>query len=71
MIYDPDMEPDLNMNEEKYHRHISTTINHFYEKLFLLGDYMNTSTAKKIAKHRENYMKNYISEFLDEWEGIQ
>lgn len=59
------------MNAEKYQRHISTTINHFYEKLFLLKDLMNTDTAKKIAEQRESYMKTYLSEFLDEWEGIR
>ena len=50
---------------------LSTTINHFYEKLFLLKDLMNTDTAKKIAEQRESYMKTYLSEFLDEWEGIR
>ena len=47
------------------------TFNHFYEKLFLLKDLMNTDTAKKIAEQRESYMKTYLSEFLDEWEGIR
>ena len=71
IIYDPDIKPTANMNAEKYQRHISTTINHFYEKLFLLKDLMNTDTAKKIAEQRESYMKTYLSEFLDEWEGIR
>ena len=59
------------MNAGQYQSHISTTINHFYEKLFLLKDLMNTDTAKKIAGQREAYMKAYISEFLDEWDGIR
>lgn len=71
IIYDPEIKPSVNMDSDKYQNHISTTINHFYEKLFLLKDLMNTDTAKKIAKQRENYMKNYISEFLDEWDGIR
>lgn len=49
----------------------STTVNHFYEKLFLLKDMMNTSTAKEIAESREKYMKDYISEFMDEWVGAR
>ena len=71
IIYDPEIKPTVNMNADKYQNHISTTINHFYEKLFQLKDLMNTDTAKKIAEQRETYMKIYISEFLDEWEGIR
>ena len=71
IIHDPEIKPTANMNADKYQSHISTSINHFYEKLFQLKDLMNTETAKKIAQQRENYMKNYISEFLDEWDGIR
>ena len=71
VIYDPDIKPILDLNGEVYHSHVSTTINHFYEKLFLVGDMINTPTAKKIAEHREIYMREYISEFLGEWEGIR
>ena len=70
VIHDPDIKPNLKMNADEYKNHISTSINHFYEKLFLLKDMMNTETAKKIAEQRENYMKTYITEFLNEWEGI-
>ena len=71
IIHDPEIKPTVNMNADKYQSHISTSINHFYEKLFQLKDLMNTDTAKKIAEQRENYMRNYISEFLDEWDGIR
>lgn len=71
IIYDPDIKPLVNMNADKYQSHISTSINHFYEKLFQLKELMNTDTAKKIAEQRENYMRTYISEFLDEWDGIR
>lgn len=71
VIYDPDIKPNMNMNSDEYHNHVSTTINHFYEKLFRLKDLMNTTAAKKIAEQRGNYMETYISEFLDEWEGIE
>lgn len=71
VIYDPEMKPTVNMNADEYQTHSSTTINHFYEKLFQLKDLMNTDMAKRIAEQRENYMKIYISEFLDEWDGIR
>lgn len=71
MMHHPNMEPCLNMSREEYNQHVSTTINHFYEKLFLLKDLMNTMTAKKIAHDRELYMKEYITEFMNEWEGIK
>ncbi|MDE6585738.1 MAG: HD domain-containing protein [Clostridia bacterium] len=71
VIHDPDMKPSMHMNADEYQKHVSTTVNHFYEKLFLLKDLINTDTAKKIAERREDYMKAYISEFLDEWEGIR
>ena len=71
VIYDPDDKPKLGMNEQEMRNHVSTTVNHFYEKLFLLKDMMNTATAKKIAEQRDDYMKAYIEEFLDEWEGIR
>ena len=70
VIHDPEIKPAIHMNAGEYQNHISTTVNHFYEKLFQLKELMNTATAKKIARQRENYMKSYISEFLDEWDGI-
>ena len=69
IMHDPNILPKLDMNELEYRNHISTTINHFYEKLFNLKDLMNTDTGKKIATKREKYMKEYILEFLDEWDG--
>ena len=71
IIYDPDIKPTADMNAEKYQNHISTSVNHFYEKLFNLKDLMNTDTAKKLAEQREDYMKAYISELLDEWDGVR
>lgn len=69
VMYDPEIKPALNMSKEEYQNHVSTTVNHFYEKLFLLKNMMNTDSAKAIAEHRERYMKEYIDEFMDEWEG--
>lgn len=59
-IYDPEIKPTVNMNADKYQSHISTTINHFYEKLFQLKGLMNTDTAKKVSEQRDDYMKTYI-----------
>lgn len=71
VMHDPDIKPAMHMNAEEYRSHVSTTVNHFYEKLFLLKDMMNTATAKKIAKQREEFMQDYLSEFLAEWDGIR
>ena len=68
-LHHPDIKPKMRMSKEEYHNSNSTTINHFYEKLFLLADMMNTPTAKEIARSRDRYMKAYVAEFLAEWEG--
>ena len=71
VMHDPTIKPKTDMTKEEYHTHESTTINHFYEKLFKLKDLMNTSTARDIAKRRELFMKDYLDEFLNEWEGVK
>lgn len=69
-IHDPDIKPMTNMNKADYNQnHNSTSINHFYEKLLLLKDMMNTETAKKMAMHRQAVMKEYLVEFMAEWKG--
>ena len=68
-MYHPDIKPNLNMTREEYVKSESTTINHFYEKLFKLRGLMNTDVARKIATEREEFMKDFVSRFLDEWEG--
>ncbi len=70
-MYHPNTKPNMNMGKEEYNNHLSTTINHFYEKLFRLPELMNTHTAKDMAKERELYMKDYVSRFMDEWEWIK
>ena len=69
LMYHPDVKPNLNMSKEEYVNSKSTTVNHFYEKLFKLTDMMNTDTAKAIARERDAYMKGFLAEFMDEWEG--
>ncbi len=69
-IYDPDIKPMLNMSKREYYEnHNSTSINHFYEKLLLIKDMMNTETAKKMAEHRQIVMEQYLTEFMEEWKG--
>ena len=71
VMHDPNAKPNLNMNEVEYRNHVSTTINHFYEKLFNLKKLMNTDTAKELARTREEFMREYITRFYDEWDGIK
>ena len=71
VMYDPDIKPCLNMTEEEYRNHISTTVNHFYEKLFNLKKLMNTKTGKEMAEDREKYMKEYLDRFIKEWNGLK
>ena len=64
-----DEKPERNMDEASYHQHQSSTINHFYEKLLLLKDMMNTECARVLADQRHQFMVNYLEEFFDEIEG--
>lgn len=68
-LYEPKLKPKLNQSKEVYKNSTAPTINHFYEKLLLLKDKMNTNTAKLIAKERHLFMQDYLSQFYDEWEG--
>ncbi len=68
-IYNPAIKPDLNMSKEAYKNSTAPSINHFYEKLLLLKDKMNTKTGKKIAAERHQFMERYLTQFYDEWNG--
>jgi len=68
-MYNPGIKPNLNMTKEEYKASTAPTLNHFYEKLLLLKDRMNTSTGKQLAEHRHRFMEQYLSEFYLEWDG--
>lgn len=68
-LYNPNIQPNLNMSKEEYKNSESPTLNHFYEKLLLLKDKMNTETGKKIAQKRHDFMVTFLSQFYAEWDG--
>jgi len=68
-LYNPEILPNLNLTKEEYKNSAAPTINHFYEKLLLLKDKMNTTSGKEIAENRHQFMVNYLSQFYDEWNG--
>lgn len=68
-LYNPDVPPALNMTKEEYKSSTAPTINHFYEKLLLLKDKMNTQTGRQIAEERHQFMLSYLEQFYDEWNG--
>ena len=67
LMYHPDIQPALNMTKEEYKKSKGTTINHFYEKLLLLKDLMNTETGKKLAEERHDFMVEFLDQFAREW----
>ncbi len=68
-LYDPDIEPNLGMSKEEYRNSTAPTINHFYEKLLLLKERMNTKTGRALAEGRHQFMKEFLDRFYREWEG--
>lgn len=65
-LYNPEIKPDLNMSKEAYKNSTAPTINHFYEKLLLLKDKMNTETGKRLAAQRHQFMEDYLQQFYAE-----
>ena len=68
-IYNPEIIPNLHMSKEEYKKSSSPTINHFYEKLLLLKDKMNTVSGRRIAADRHDYMESFLTQFYNEWNG--
>lgn len=69
LIYHPEIHPEIHSDFEDYKKSTAPTINHFYEKLLLLKDRLNTETAKEIAIKRHIFMKDYLNQFFDEWDN--
>ncbi|MEM6687618.1 MAG: HD domain-containing protein [Bacteroidota bacterium] len=69
-LFDPSIAPNLHMTKEEYKKSTAPTINHFYEKLLLLKDKMNTQTGKKIAEQRHAFMEQFLKQFFAEWDGL-
>ena len=70
-LYDPEITPNLKMTPSEYKASNAPTINHFYEKLLLLKDRMNTETGRKIAEERHQFMESFLKQFYDEWNGTK
>ena len=70
-LYDPEIKPVMHTSFETYKKSKGTSVNHFFEKLFLLKDLMNTQTAKKIAQKRHDVMEQFIKTFFAEWDGCE
>ncbi|SHI86116.1 uncharacterized protein SAMN04488096_105136 [Mesonia phycicola] len=68
-LYDPDIAPKLDMTKEEYKKGDNPTINHFYEKLLLLKDKMNTKKGRQLAEERHLFMEKFLEQFYKEWEG--
>ncbi len=67
VLFDPSIKPKMKQSKEEYKKSKAPTINHFYEKLFLLKDKMNTKTGKKMALKRHEYMEHFLKQFYKEW----
>ena len=70
LIYHPDEKPVLHQSYTDYKKNEGHTINHFYEKLLLLRERMNTKTGKRIAEGRHQFMQSFLEQFYREWDGI-
>jgi len=68
-LFDPEIKPDLNMTKAEYKSASAPTLNHFYEKLLVLKDKMNTKTGRRIAEKRHRYMEGFLEQFYAEWNG--
>lgn len=68
-LYNPEIKPDLQMTKDAYKKSNAPTMNHFYEKLLLLKDRMNTAAGKKLAEDRHRFMENFLQQFYEEWNG--
>lgn len=71
LMHDPAVPPQLHDSFEAYKKNTGPTLNHFYEKLLLLKDRMNTAAGKRLAEGRHRFMEQYLEQFLAEWDGVR
>lgn len=71
LIYHPNATPEMHQSFESYQQNQSHTINHFYEKLLLLKDRMQTRAGYEMALHRHQVMEEFLDEFFKEWDGVK
>ncbi|MBT2160466.1 HD domain-containing protein [Zobellia barbeyronii] len=69
-LYNPEIAPNLKMSKEEYKKSSAPTLNHFYEKLLLLKNKMNTKTGTKLAEERHQYMVDFLKQFYKEWDPL-
>lgn len=68
-LYNPEQQPVMHADFNAYKKSDGSSVNHFYEKLLLLKDRMNTPTAKRLAQERHVYMEQFLATFMKEWQG--
>jgi uncharacterized protein len=68
-LHDPSLPPRLHGSFAEYKANVGTSLNHFYEKLLLLNDRMNTNACRRLASERHRYLEAFLEQFLAEWEG--
>ncbi len=66
-IYNPDIQSNVHQTKEEYKKSNGTTINHFYEKLLLLKNLMNTDKGRELAEERHSFMLVFLEQFYKEW----
>ena len=70
-MYNPEIIPETGMSKEQYKSSQAPTLNHFYEKLLLLRERMNTPAGRRMAEERHRFMELYLKQFYDEWDGLK
>lgn len=68
-LHNPNIQPESHDSFDSYKKSAGPTVNHFYEKLFLLKNRMNTASGRKLAEERHEFMKEFVERFLEEWDG--
>jgi len=68
-MYDPEIPPEQHQSFQAYKTKSGPTINHFYEKLLLLKNRMQTAAGRRLAQERHWFMERFLDQFFLEWKG--